>query len=164
MGQLALGVAMFAVQAASTVAGFVGQQQEAKANEKNAVQDWKNKQEAITKRTMQEQDALRQKQRMQNIEEAQVVSEVEASSASAGIDGISVENLKADVSRRAAMNRDADEQNTKMILSQLRTERKGVNAQAQGRINAVPRPSPLSLIAGLGKAAMSGVNTYNQPT
>lgn len=160
MGQLALGLATFALGAVQSIAEYSAQKAESKANEQNAIEAWKNQQTQLTKRAMQEEDALRQKQQLQNIEEAQVKADTVASAAASGVAGISLDNLVSDVTRRAAYNRGIEEENTRMTLAQIRLERKGLNSQAQGRINSVPRPSALGLVAGIGGAALKGFNAY----
>lgn len=157
---LALGIFSFAMQGAQAVAGYMAQKQEYETNKENAREAWKNEQQQLTLREMQEQEALRQKETQQNIEEARAAADVEVSGAAAGVAGISMDNLLRDVGRRAATNRQVEQTNTDMIISQLKAERKGVNAQAQSRINSVAKPSPLSLIAGIGSAGISGYNTY----
>lgn len=160
MGALALGLATFAVGAAQSVAGYAAQKSEAAANKANARQAWANNQTQLTLRSMQEEDALRQKQRQSLIEEAQVSAETQASAASAGVSGISLDNLLSDVSRRAATNRETERENTRMTLMQIKEERKGVNAKGQSQINSVPKPTGLSLVAGVGGAALSGASSY----
>jgi hypothetical protein len=73
-----------------------------------------------------------------------------------------VDNLVGDVTRQASQNRQNQFDNTKMAITQLQQEKKGSQATAQSRINSAPRPSALGLIAGIGGAALSGMNTYNQ--
>lgn len=160
MGALAVGLITAGIGAVQSVAQFSAQRQEAKANQENATESWKQQQNQLTKRAMQEEDALRQKQQQQNIEEAQARADVVTSAAAGGISGISLDNLVADVGRRASFNRQAEEENTRNTLSQIRLERKGINSQAQGRINSVPKPSGLSLVAGVGGAALKGYNAY----
>ncbi|MGR9131733.1 virion core protein, T7 gp14 family [Rhizobium leguminosarum] len=157
---LLVGALSFAVSGVKAVAEYQAQNQEAKANEKASVQTWKDQQTQISQREMQEQDALRQKQTQQNIEEAQAKAEVAVSGAAAGVSGISLDNLLQDVGRRAETNRQVEQTNTDMVFSQLRLQRKGINSEAQSRINSVPRASPLTLIAGLGSAGVSGYNSY----
>lgn len=157
---LAMGIASFAVGAAQAVAQYSAQKAEYKQNEANSIQAWKDQQAQITQREMQEQDALKQKLAQQNLEQAQAEADVEVSGAAAGVSGISLDNLTRDVARRAATNREIEQTNTDMIISQLKLERKGANSQAQSRINSVAKPSGLSLIAGIGSAAVSGVSSY----
>lgn len=155
-----LGIVSFATGAMQSIAQYSAQQAEYKQNEQNSIQAWKDTQTQITQREMQEQDALRQKQAQQNLEQAQAEAEVTVSGAASGVSGISLDNLVKDVGRRAATNREVEKTNTDMIISQLKLERKGANSQAQSRINSVSKPSPLSLIAGIGSAGVSGFTTY----
>lgn len=157
---LAVGLLSFGVSAAQGLAQYAAQNQEAEANKKAAEQAWRDQQTQISQREMQEQDALRQKQTQQNIEEAQARSEVAVSGAAAGVSGISLDNLLQDVGRRASTNRQTEQTNTDMIINQLRLQRKGINSQAESRINSVSKASPLSLIAGIGNAGISGFNSY----
>lgn len=158
----ALGLASFAVGAVQSVAQFVGQRQQAKANEAAAKEAWRIDQNQITKRQMQEEDALRQKQEAQNIEEAQVKASAAVGAIQGGVSGISVDNIIADVGRQASRNRVTEEENYRMVASQLQTQRQKVSADAQSRINSVPRPSALSLVAGIAGSAIEGVNAYNK--
>jgi hypothetical protein len=157
---MALGLLSFGVGAAQAVVQYSAQRKMASQNATSAEKSWKINQEQITRRELQEADALAQKQREQNLAEAEAQSETAVSAAAAGISGISVDNLMADVSRRAATNRQTAQDNTDMLVSQLKLQRKGVNAQAQSQINSVASPSPLSLIAGIGSAGVSGFNSY----
>lgn len=157
---LSYGLLSFAVSGAQAVSQYAAQNQEAETNQKNAEQAWRDQQDQITQREMQEQDALRQKQTQQNIEEAQAGAEVAVSGAAAGVSGVSMDNLLQDVTRRASTNRQTEQTNTDMILNQLRLQRKGINSQAASRINSVTAASPLSLITGIGGAGVSGYNSY----
>ena len=157
---LALGIASFAMGAAQSVAQYGAQKNEYATNKASSEQAWRDQQTQISQREMQEADALRQKQTQQNIEEAQAKAEVEVSGAASGVSGISLVNLTRDVGRRAATNRQAEETNTSMVISQLRLQRKGATSEAMSRINSVAKPSPLSLIAGIGSAGVSGYNSY----
>lgn len=160
MGALALGLISFGVGAVQSIAQYSAQKQEAKQNQENAESAWAQQQNQLTKRAMQEEDALRQKQQTMNIEEAQAKASTVASAAGAGVAGLSLDNIVADVGRRASFNRQAEEENTRNTLAQIRMERKGVNSQAQSRINSVPKPSALSLVAGIGGAAIKGYSSY----
>lgn len=155
-----LGITSAVIGGAQALMSYSAQNAESKATQKNATQSWRNDQQATTQRELQEQDALRQKQTQSQIEQAEASSEVAVSGAASGISGISLDNLLADVDRRAATNRQTEQTNTDMLMSQLQQQRKGINAQAESRINSAPAASPMSLIAGIGSAGISGFNTY----
>lgn len=159
---LALGAIQGLVGAVSTVATFVGQAQQAKATRENAKKAWVIDQNQITKRQMQEEDALRQKEEAQNIEEAQVKASAQVGAIQGGVSGISVDNILADVGRQASRNRETERTNYRNIASQLQTQRQQVSATAESRISSAPSPSPLTLVAGIAGNVLEGFNSYNK--
>lgn len=156
------GLMSFAVGAVQSIAQYNAQAQEAEAVRENALQAYNNDEIALAHRQIQEADASGQKVQQINLDEAKKVSEVKLSASSAGVSGISVDNIVGDVTRQASQNRQNQFDNTKMAINQLQLEKKQSQAQAQSRINSAPKPSALSLIAGIGGAALSGMNTYGK--
>lgn len=152
-------LATFAIGALTSIASFAAQSQEAKAMEENATQAYVNDQQQLNLRGIQEQNAAQQKLQLSKIDEAEKVAAVEVSAAEGGVAGISVGNLVADVQRRSARNRETERTNLGMLTAQLQQEKKGSQATNQGRINSTPKPSILSLVAGIGGA---GLDAYNQ--
>lgn len=159
---IALGVLSAGMGVVQSVAQFQAQRQEAASTKANAQKAWAIDQNQITQRQMQEEDALRQKQQAQNIEEAEVKAAAKVGAIEGGVSGISVDNIIADVGRQASRNRLTEETNYRNIASQLQLQRKGVSAQAESRINSAPKPSALSLVAGIGGSVIDGFNTYNK--
>lgn len=159
---MTMGLITAGIGVAQSVAQYSAQMQQAKAVEQNALQAFRNDQDQASLRQIQEADALAQKQKLQNLEEAEKVAEVEVSAAGANVSGISVGNLVAGIQRRAANNRQTQFENTKMTVAQLQLEKKGSRTNAQSRINSAPRPSALSLVAGIGGSLMDGYNTYDK--
>lgn len=157
-----MAVATFALGATTEVLGYAAQNQEAKAVQSAAAAAYKQDQTQISLRQIQEADAEAHQVNQQNLEEAKVVSKVQASASDANVAGVSVDNIVADVRRQAARNRETIKANTRMTVMQLEQERKGSRSRNQGRINAAPRPNPLSLVAGIGGAALSGYNAYSK--
>lgn len=152
-------LATFAIGALQAAVSFAAASAEASATYDAARQSYQVEQDTITKRQMQEQEATAQKLHLQNIEEAQKRSEVELSAAEGNVGGISIGNLVADVTRRAATNRQTERSNLAMTVQQLQLEKKGSQARNQSRINASPKPSPLTLVAGIAGA---GLDAYGQ--
>lgn len=142
----------------SSVASYAGQMQQAKANEKNALTAFRNDQDALTLRQLQEQEATTQKNQATDIEQAQKVSEAKLSAATGNVSGISVANIVGDIVRRGEVNKTTQKRNAQMTVAQLQREKIASRAQAQSRINAVPRPSALGLIAGIAGAGLDGYN------
>lgn len=159
-----MGVLSFAVGAAQAIAQYSAQQQAYDDNKAAVEASYRDQQTQLTQREMQEQDALKQKLQQQNIQEAQASAETQVNGAASGFTGISLDNLMADVSRRASMNRETERTNTDMIISQLETEKTAAQSTAQGRIASVQPPSALSLVAGIGSAAVNGYSSYTKAT
>jgi hypothetical protein len=157
-----MGVLSFAVGAAQQVVQYQAQVQESKATQENALKAYANDQAQLSRRQMQEQDAASQKANTLNKEEAVKTSEVELSASSAGVSGVSVSNLVADVHRRASESRVNQFINTKAAIEQLQQEKKGAQNTAQGRINSAPRPSALGLIAGIAGSGLSAYSGYQK--
>lgn len=155
-------VLSFAVGAAQQVVAYQAQVQESKATEKNALQAYSNDQTQLSRRQMQEQDAAAQKAQSINIDEAGKASEVALSASSAGVSGVSVGNLLADVHRRASSARVNQFANTEATIAQLQQEKIGAKNTAQSRINSAPRPSALGLIAGITGSGLGAYGDYNK--
>ena len=155
-----LGIASFAMGAVQAVAQFQAQQQAHDDNQKAVEGSYKSQQQQLSLRQQQEQDALKQRLQQANIQEAQAAAETQVQGAASGFTGISLDNLVQDVSRRSAMNRETERTNTDMIVSQLKAEKVAAQSEADGRIASVQAPSALSLVAGIGSAAVGGFSTY----
>ncbi len=157
---LAIGLISGVTSGMQAIAQYSAQKEEYANNKASSEQAWRDQQDQITQRTLQEQDALHQKEAKLNIEQAQAEAETAVSGAASGVQGISMDNLLQDVTRRASSNRETEKTNTDMIIGQLRLQRKGVNSEAVSRINSVSKPSALGLLASLGSAGVSGYNSY----
>lgn len=156
-GLLTAGISMM-----KTVVGFVAQAQEAKANKENALAANAIEQEQLTLRQIQEQRANQAKLREQNLQEAEVAATLRVAEGSKGVGGLSTESLIADVRRKAARNRDVLSENTRMTVAALQQDKEAATIRAKSRIDSVPPPSALSLVAGIGESALSGYNAYNK--
>lgn len=141
-----------------SIAQFSQQSSLAKRNEENALQAYRNEQQQLTLRQIQEDQAAKQKMQETNIEAAQKEAEVEVSAVGSNLAGISVGNIIGDVKRRALRAKTNQQRNLEMTVTQLEMEKKASRAQAQSRVNSVPRPSPLTLLAGVAGDLFSGFN------
>lgn len=157
-----MAVLSFAVGAVQQVVQYQAQAEESKNTQKNALQAYSNDLTQLSRRQMQEQDAANQKALGLNREEAVKASEVELSAASAGVSGVSVDSLVADVHRQASFARVNQFDNTKAAVAQLQQEKKGAQNTAQGRINSAPMPSALGLIAGIAGTGLSAYGDYTK--
>lgn len=166
-----MAAASFATGAGSALMNHSAQQTAAREadrrweqNRVNTVAALGTKYGQITRRQVQEQDAVVVKNRQDSLEQARKRAEVDNSAAGAGVSGISVENLLTDVDRRTAANRDAREINLRNTISQLTDEGRQAQAEAENRINSMPKgvkPSPLALVLDIGAAGLNAAKTYN---
>lgn len=157
-----MAVLTFATQAVTQVVQYAGAAQESKATDEAARAAYNSDQIQLTRRQIQEQDAASQKAQDITKDEAQKSSEVALSAGSAGVSGVSVENLVADVHRRASSARVNQFANTQAALNQLQMEKTGARNTAQSRINSAPMPSALGLIAGITGSGLSSYAGYQK--
>lgn len=159
---LAAGMASFATGAAQTIATYQGQKQDAENVRQSALAAERQETLEITRRQMQEADATAQKKTLSDLDEAERIADAEVSAAAAGVSGISLDNLIGDISRRSARDQQTLTENARMTAQQLQLEKRSAGIRRQSRINSAPKPSALSLVAGLGSSALSGFSTYNK--
>lgn len=159
---ITLGVASFAIGAAQSIIGFVGAAQDASNAREAAVKENAENQNQLTLRQAQEEQAAAAKRQEQNLREAEAAADVEVGAASAGVAGISLDSILTDVGRRAANNRSAISENSRMAIAQISQEKRASVLRAEGKVAAAKGPNPLSLVAGIGAAALGGYNTYNK--
>jgi GTP-dependent phosphoenolpyruvate carboxykinase len=128
-------------------------------NYKNALASGRDEQRQITLRMTQEEEAFKQKSHQNSIEGAQVAAEAEVSAASAGIAGISLDNILVGIGRKTAEKQTADATNYRNTVQQLTTKMAATNTTIENRINSVQRPTapnPLGYaLTGLGGAFKS---------
>lgn len=146
----------------SSVASFAAQSQQAAAQESQYQQNAVNAKMAMINEYQQEN--LRQIQEGQkksaedvqtNLKAAQAKAHTQAAAAEAGVTGISVDNLVADIGKQASDEMSAREYNYLSTVTQIQRQKEASRNQAQSRINSVPhgiQPSPLALVAGIGTA------------
>jgi len=147
-------------QGAAAQADYEARSEQWRQNYVNALAAARDEQNQLTNRQLQEQSAYVQKRHLSLVEQAEKQSEAEVSAASAGVSGISVENLVQDIGRKAATNRAIAEQNWIMTANQLQAEKRATVTTAQNRINSVARPTSPSMGAYLLGAVGSGVKSF----
>lgn len=169
---------MTAVSTAVSAMGAIMQYQQAKVQADMQQQQF-NQNKLLASRSMLEQArqlSLRQEQeraaaldkkRMSNIEAAQLQGRIVASAGEAGVAGMSISNLLADVERTRLNNEGTINRNLEAINQQADVERKALLTQAEGRINSVQqgvRPSLLATGLQIGGIALDGYRDYKKDT
>lgn len=159
--QLAMGVA-------STVVGFMGQQQAYKAQMQQYKENIRNAQETAREqyahtqnRWLQERKAASMEKTNANIDVVQATSTAEAAAAEGGVQGSSVSQLIASYYGKQGRYNDAIDQNYQMNRDYLWASMDQTKRQMQSQINSMPRPQKPSFldaairIAGQGLEAAS---------
>lgn len=167
---LTIAVASFGIGAAQTVAGYMGEKQAAEqqnamvrqnqiAANQNAVREYAD----IQTRQIQEEDAAAvQKQDVAREARAARASTM-AAAGEAGVSGLSVDALLADVYGKEATAKDRISQNTGFTTQNLTRELDGVKAKAQDRINSMPwarGPSPFAAALKIGGLGLNSYSSY----
>lgn len=151
-----IALASVLVSGLSAVAGHQAQQaqyqaqkEQKAANDRNALAAARDDHNALTQRSLQEQDAYAQKRHLQLTELAEAEADIAVSAAASGVSGISVGNLVADARRRAGNNLTTMEINYENTAAQLEAEQRGVVSKATSRIGQVAHPTKPSAAGAL---------------
>lgn len=161
-GPLAVGIISAVAGIAGQIVTFIGQDEQAKAQQENARVAYENDLKQITKRQVQETDAANQKLQMMELDEADRKAEAAVAAAGSGVAGLSVDAVMRDIGARASRNKETEKLNVRYVVDQLQYDKKGSQARNQGRINDAPRPSPFGLIAGIAGTAVDAFGSYKK--
>ena len=144
---------------------FGAQQQQYNTNRLLAQQSMLEQAGQLSLRESQERDALLDKAMANKIEAAKAKGRTIASAGEAGVSGMSIAALVADIERTKLNNQGTINRNFDAIQQQGIYDRKALESQAQGRVNSMALPTAPSLLgtglqmAGLG---LQGYNKYNK--
>jgi len=157
-----IAVATFAVSSASAIAGFVGQQKAADANERAANVTYAQTSNELGRRATEIDAAQGQSTFNSIVERAQAQGRISASASDMGT-GVAVtqtlQNQSANEIGRTASVDELNSRNQRLQLGDMRTRSE---FDRVSQINSVPRPSPLSLVLGITKSALSAGSSYQQ--
>lgn len=163
-----IAMAGFAVSAASSVAGFAGQQaqyeiqqQQYEQNKANAIAAFQDKQVAYNTRIEQEQQATANNKFNTQLQAQAAESKAIASAGESGVSGTSVDQLIGDIQGRVSRYDANADTNLGWTTAQLQSEKTAAGDQAVSQINSVsPGVAPNFLDAGL-RIAGGGLTAYN---
>lgn len=159
---LAMGVAQAVVGHQAAQADYEAKSAQWRQNYTNALAAGRDEGRQLTLRQLQEQDAFVQKRHLSMVEQAQKGAEIRVQQASAGVAGVSVDSLIAEVDRQAGLNQATLETNWRNTAQQLQTEKDASVNRTQSRINSVSRPtspSGASLFVGILGAGVKAAST-----
>lgn len=162
-----------ALGTAQTVTGYIGERQAAAAqnamvreNQKAANTNLVREYADVQTRQIEEEDAAAvQKQDISRDARAARATTM-AAAGEAGVSGLSVDALLADVYGKEATAKDRISQNSGFTTSNLTREMDGLKAKAQDRINSMPwatGPSPFATALKIGGIGLDSYNRYGKP-
>lgn len=164
MCPVVMAVAQFALSAAGSVMGFMGEKQQYEAQQ----QQYQNNRDASNKaavntytsqqnRALQERKAASQETQNLQIEAVRGRSTAEVAAGEAGVTGLSVNALIADYYGQEGRYGRTLANNYQMNADYLRGEMDATQAQAEGRINSVEQPIKPSFADAAIRILGSGV-------
>jgi hypothetical protein len=167
VGAVAMAVAQFALSAAGTVAGFVGQSQQAEAQQEY----YKNNRDAANKaavntyaanqnRALQERKAASQETQQLQTDAVRARSTAEVAAGEAGVSGLSVDALIGDYYGQQGRYERTLDNNYQMQADYLRGEMDATQAQAEGRINSVQQGQKPSFADAAIRILGGGLDAY----
>lgn len=157
----------FALSAATTAVGYVGQMQQASAQEQMYQQNRESSIKSMELGWTQNNNRIMQEREAAALEKANAARETRAAEATAkvaaaeaGVSGLSVDQLLGDINGNYGRYASGIDTQTDWTVSQLQMEQRGVRAAGIDRINSAPRGRKPSLFgaalqigaAGLGYA------------
>lgn len=155
--------------AAQTGLEFIGAQQAAKQqnamvreNQRNANLNAAREYTDIQTRQIQEEDAAAVQKQDVAREARAARATTMAAAGEAGVSGLSVDALLADIYGKEATAKDRISQNTGFTTQNLTRELDGVKAKAQDRINSMPWASGPSPFAAALKIGGVGLDAYSR--
>jgi len=162
-----------ALGTAQTVTGYIGERQAAAAqnamareNQKAANANLVREYADVQTRQIQEEDAAAVQKQDISREARAARATTMAAAGEAGVSGLSVDALLADVYGKEATAKDRISQNSGFTTSNLTREMDGLKAKAQDRINSMPwatGPSPFAAALKIGGVGLESYNRYGKP-
>ncbi|WP_107329059.1 virion core protein, T7 gp14 family [Metapseudomonas otitidis] len=163
-------IAMAVVGALSAVAGHQQAEVAAKVQTKQHEQNQRNAQAAlrdsyiaIQNRQQQEAESAAQQVEERRRESVRQMSSAYAAAGEAGVSGLSVQSILADIGATAARDISTIEQNRDWSLDQLNSEMSGARNQAMSQMNATTagvRPSGWATALQIGSSAVGAYASY----
>jgi hypothetical protein len=169
---ITIAVSSFAIGAVQTGMQYVAGNQAAKQqndmvreNQRAANANLVREYADVQTRQIQEEDAAAVQKQDVSREARAARATTMAAAGEAGVSGLSVEALLADVYGKEATAKDRVSQNTGFTTDNLTREMDGLKAKATDRINSMPwasGPSPFAAALKIGGVGLDGYNNYKK--
>lgn len=159
-GPLAIAATTFAVSAASSIVGFIGQRQASEANERAANISFGQSENELGRRAAEIDAAEGQNTFNSIVERAQAAGRISASASDMGTGSATTTTLSSQSANEIGRSAAIDQLNSRNQRLQLGDMRTRAEFDRVSQINSVPRPRALSLVLGIAGAAASAGGTY----
>jgi uncharacterized protein YPO0396 len=130
------------------------QNDQAAANKTSALDALKIQDNELSLRQVQERIAGKQQIEQGNAQVLSATGDVQSSAAARGVSGMTTDLLLGDVQAQGARYNDSVNQNTEATVSQLDRQKDAAYAEAQSRINSVPKANPWATAIKIGGAVV----------
>ncbi|WP_448955725.1 virion core protein, T7 gp14 family [Labrys neptuniae] len=167
---ITLGIASFAIGAASSVANYMGQQSAAdaqnqmyEANRKNAVAAYEEKALGLGQRQAQEMDAAAADKFDTALEARAARATTSVAADQNGVAGATVDGLLRDMYAQEGRYGGRVDTNTDWSMAQIQQDKKSASYQTVSQVNSVPRgqkPSFMNLGLQIAGAGLNATSTY----
>jgi hypothetical protein len=164
-----LATASIAIGGVQSVVGYVGAQQQYKAqtevysqNAENSAHSASDNYKSLNIRLQQEGAAAADEKQANELERAQAIATAQTAADAGGVTGLSLDAVVRDIYSRTAANEVATDANLRMSKGYLQSELKSANNAAQSQINSMPIPEKPSAIPYLLQGFSSGISGYSQ--
>lgn len=149
-----------ALKIGGTVAEASAQNQASNANRESATAALRLKDNELSLRELQEKIAGGQKLEQATRDTTAAAGDTTATAAANGVGGVTVDLLLKDIQAQGSRYADSVNDNTDATVSQLELEKRGAQAEAQSRINSVPRANPFMTALKIGAAGLDLAGQY----
>lgn len=154
-------IATIALSAASAVAGYSGQRQQAKAQEQAAADAYQENQQALNVQQVQSNERASQEMSARAREAMVQRGRLRAIAAEGG-GGNGMARIMGEVNLASSTDMATIERNRVMHEQQSQLQKRGMQTRAQSEINMSKRPSQVGLALDLMQSGLSGYNTYKK--
>lgn len=156
-----IAAASTALSIGSTIMGHQGQKQAAADNRRAANVNFSQRTEAIDAQRVQLDQAMSEDVFERAIAQASAQGRIAASASDMGMGAQGLQQQRQVSSFEAGREFSIAAVNDRNQREQLQREMRGAETERVSQINQVKPPSTLSLLLGIGKAAVQGASTYS---
>ncbi len=161
---ISIALASAALGAAGQMVQYQNQQAMYEQNRQNAMAAFRDNQQALNTREMQEQTAASEKRFDMDMQAKAAMATADVSAGEAGVSGISVDQLIGDLGARGARAKDRIDEDQSWTTAQLQSEKTAGAHQMVDRINSVPAPNFADAALRIAGVGLNSASSYYSMT